>query len=192
MAKKETITEIREKPGMSNAGKYKNVKAKDFCGPNGTYPVNTLKRARAALSYSKFASDPGDIVSCVHKKYPELAKKDSDDKKKKAPTAYGSGPLFNKPPYKVGELMGEDDIMANKQAKKYGAQGLSEIKEDDKSQFMVELKDNEYPSGVGPKNLYPGPKPNIARDTIRPPKGKKKFETMFDQKYIDRVNNPNY
>ena len=26
MAKKETITEIREKPGMSNAGKYKNVK----------------------------------------------------------------------------------------------------------------------------------------------------------------------
>tara|TARA_Y100000766_G_C18789568_1_gene547524 strand:- start:102 stop:677 length:576 start_codon:yes stop_codon:yes gene_type:complete len=95
MAKKETITEIREKPGMSNAGKYKNVKAKDFCGPNGTYPVNTLKRAKAALSYSKFASDPGDIVSCVNKKYPELAKKDSDDKKKKAPTAYGSGPLFN-------------------------------------------------------------------------------------------------
>ena len=95
MAEKETITEIREKPGMSNAGKYKNVKAKDFCGPNGTYPVNTLKRAKAALSYSKFASDPGDIVSCVNKKYPELASKETDDKKKKAPVAYGSGPLFN-------------------------------------------------------------------------------------------------
>ena len=171
MAKKETITEIREKPGMSNAGKYKNVKAKDFCGPNGTYPVNTLKRAKAALSYSKFASDPGDIVSCVNKKYPELAKKESDDKKKKAPTAYGSGPLFNKNKYKTGDLMSEDDIMENEQARQYGPQRLSEIKEDDKGQFMVELKDNEYPSGVGPKKLYPGPKPNIARDTIRPKKG---------------------
>ena len=175
MAKKETITEIREKPGMSNAGKYKNVKAKDFCGPNGTYPVNTLKRAKAALSYSKFASDPGDIVSCVHKKYPELAKKDSDDKKKKAPTAYGSGPLFNKNKYKTGDLMSEDDIMENEQARQYGPQRLSEIKEDKKSQFMVELKDNEYPSGVGPKKMYPGPKPNIARDTIRPTGGKKYF-----------------
>ena len=29
-------------------------------------------------------------------------------------------------------------------------------------------------------------------DTIRPPKGQKKFETIFDQKYIDRVNNPKY
>ena len=129
MAKKETITEIREKPGMSNAGKYKNVKAKDFCGPNGTYPVNTLKRAKAALSYSKFASDPGDIVSCVNKKYPQLASKETDDKKKKAPVAYGSGPLFNTKKYKKGDLMSEDDIMENEQARKYGAQGLSEIKD---------------------------------------------------------------
>ncbi len=171
MAKKETITEIREKPGMSNAGKYKNVKAKDFCGPNGTYPVNTLKRARAALSYSKFASDPGDIVSCVHKKYPELAKKDSDDKKKKAPTAYGSGPLFNKPPYKVGEAIGQDDY-ANITGS-YDVEALEDmgkIKKDKKSQYLVKNK----------------------MDTIRPPKGQKKFETIFDQKYIDRVNNPKY
>lgn len=182
MAKKETITKIRKKPGMSNAGKYKNVKAKDFCGPNGTYPVNTLKRAKAALSYSKFASNPGDIVSCVHKKYPELAKKDSDDKKKKAPTAYGSGPLFNKPPkYKKGDLMSEDDIMENEQARQYGPQNLSEIKEDDKGQFIVELKENEYPANVGPtknqtvdgtSHMYPGPEFGVSRDTIRPKKGK--------------------
>ena len=71
--------------------------------------------------------------------------------------------------------MSEDDIMENEQARQYGPQRLSEIKEDKKSQFMVELKDNEYPSGVGPKKLYPGPKPNIARDTIRPTGGKKYF-----------------
>ena len=49
MAKKETLTEKREKPGSSNAGKYPNVKS--FCGPaggaeEGTYPVNSLKRAK--------------------------------------------------------------------------------------------------------------------------------------------------
>ena len=183
MAKKETITEIREKPGMSNAGKYKNVKAKDFCGPNGTYPVNTLKRARAALSYSKFASDPGDIVSCVHKKYPELAKKESDDKKKKAPVAYGSGPLFStNPPYKVGEAIGQDDY-ANITGS-YDVQALEDmgkIKEDKKSQYIVRNKRDEKTDQFTNK-----------MDTIRPPKGQKKFETMFDQKYIDRVNNPNY
>ena len=173
MAKKKTISEIREKPGMSNAGKYKNVKSSDFAGPNGTYPINTLKRAKSALKLAHFASNPGNIVSKVYKKYPELKEQDEDNKKKKAPTAYGSGPLFNKPPkYKKGDLMSEDDIMENKQARKYGPQGLSEIKEDDKGQFMVELKENEYPGGVGPKKLYPGPKLNIARDTIRPKKGK--------------------
>ena len=38
-----TLSEIREEPGMSNAGKYPNVAKSDFCGPKGTYPVNTLK-----------------------------------------------------------------------------------------------------------------------------------------------------
>lgn len=41
-----TISEVREEPGMSNAGKYKNVSKGDFCGPKGTYPVNTLKELR--------------------------------------------------------------------------------------------------------------------------------------------------
>ena len=70
MAKKETISEIREKPGMSNAGKYKNVKPKDFAGPNGTYPINTLKRAKSALKLAHFAAKPGNIVKNVLKKYP--------------------------------------------------------------------------------------------------------------------------
>lgn len=75
MAKK-TMTELREEPGMSNAGKYKDVAKDDFCGPNGTYPVNTLKRAKSAL---KLAHNAGKrkakkIKACVLAKYPELKK----------------------------------------------------------------------------------------------------------------------
>ena len=82
MAKK-TITEIREEPGMSNAGKYPNVKKGDFCGPKGTYPVNTLKRAKSALKLahnagkgegSKGRSAVEKIKACVYRKYPELKK----------------------------------------------------------------------------------------------------------------------
>ena len=76
MAKK-TITEIREEPGMSNAGKYPNVAKDDFCGPKGTYPVNTIERGRSAL---KLAHNAGSkrkvkkIKDCVYRKYPELKK----------------------------------------------------------------------------------------------------------------------
>jgi hypothetical protein len=75
MAKK-TITEVRDEPGMSNAGKYEDVAKSDFCGPKGTYPVNTLKRAKSAL---KLAHNAGKrkakkITACVHRKYPELKK----------------------------------------------------------------------------------------------------------------------
>lgn len=76
MAKK-TISETREEPGMSNAGKYKNVAKEDFCGPKGTYPVNTLKRAKSAL---KLAHNAGrrskKIKECVYKKYPQLRPSD--------------------------------------------------------------------------------------------------------------------
>ena len=71
MAKK-TISEIREEPGMSNAGKYKDVAKGDFCGPKGTYPVNTLKRAKSALKLAHNAENPDAIKACVYKKYPEL------------------------------------------------------------------------------------------------------------------------
>ena len=73
MAKK-TISEIREEPGMSNAGKYKNVSKDDFCGPKGTYPVNSLERAKSALKLAHNAKDPEAIKSCVYTKFPELKK----------------------------------------------------------------------------------------------------------------------
>ncbi len=74
MAKK-TISEIREEPGSSNAGKYKGVKS--FCGPaggaaEGTYPVNTLKRAKSALGLAHNAPKPKGIIDCVYEKYPGL------------------------------------------------------------------------------------------------------------------------
>jgi len=74
MAKK-TLTEIREEPGSSNAGKYKGVKS--FCGPaggaaEGTYPVNTRKRAKSAIKLAHNAPNPEGIKNCVYEKYPGL------------------------------------------------------------------------------------------------------------------------
>tara|TARA_R110000824_G_scaffold10087_6_gene44799 strand:+ start:1409 stop:1663 length:255 start_codon:yes stop_codon:yes gene_type:complete len=72
MAEK-TISEIREEPGKSNAGKYKDVSKGDFCGPDGTYPVNTLARAKSALKLAHNAdSGASAIKECVYSKYPEL------------------------------------------------------------------------------------------------------------------------
>ena len=58
--------------GCSNAGKYKNVPKELFCGPaggscEGTYPVNTRGRARAALAYARHAPYPEGIRECVRK-----------------------------------------------------------------------------------------------------------------------------
>lgn len=58
--------------GCSNKGKYKNVSPDLFCGPEGgscpgTYPVNTPRRARAALSYARYAPDPEGIKACARR-----------------------------------------------------------------------------------------------------------------------------
>ena len=71
---------MREKPGSSNAGKYKDVSPKDFAGSSGgaskySFPINTLARARNALSRAHFAPDPGGIRRAVYAKYPELKKR---------------------------------------------------------------------------------------------------------------------
>jgi hypothetical protein len=66
------ISEIRKKPGESNAGKYTNVASKNFAGPDKTFPINTLKRARSALSYAHNAANPESIKSKVYNKYPAL------------------------------------------------------------------------------------------------------------------------
>jgi len=60
------------KPGMSNAGKYKNVPAGDFAGPHGTYPINTEKRGESAIKLAHNAANPEAIKSKVYKKYPNL------------------------------------------------------------------------------------------------------------------------
>ena len=65
-----TITEVREEPGKSNAGKYPNVN--EFAGPDGTFPINTLARAKSALKLAHNASNPSQIKNKVYKKYPEL------------------------------------------------------------------------------------------------------------------------
>lgn len=63
------------KPGGSNVGKYPSVKT--FAGPaggapKGSFPINTRKRAIAALSYKRHASNPAGIKRAVCAKYPTL------------------------------------------------------------------------------------------------------------------------
>ena len=78
MAKKETkLEKLREKPGMSNAGKYKLSKTtsagkSNFAGPSGTYPINTLKRAKSALRLAHFSNNPDRIKKNVYKRWPAL------------------------------------------------------------------------------------------------------------------------
>jgi hypothetical protein len=77
---KKTISEVREEKGSSNAGKYDDVEKSDFCGPaggaaEGTYPVNSLKRAKSALKLAHNAPNPDGIKSCVYKKFPQLKPK---------------------------------------------------------------------------------------------------------------------
>lgn len=70
---------LEKKPGGSNVGEYKSVSKKDFAGtsggaPKGSYPINTLKRAKAALAYAHNAPRPAGIKRAVQKKYPSLKK----------------------------------------------------------------------------------------------------------------------
>lgn len=71
------LSKIRDKPGSSNAGKYKNVKPSNFAGAAGgsskySYPINTKARAKAALSYAHNAPNPSGIKKAVYKKFPDL------------------------------------------------------------------------------------------------------------------------
>jgi len=82
MAKKLTakVRAARKKPGGSNVGEYKRVKSDDFCGPAGgapagSYPVNTISRARAALTLAHNAPNPAGIRACVLRKWPQLGGK---------------------------------------------------------------------------------------------------------------------
>ena len=71
------VRRARKKPGGSNVGKYKTVAKKDFAGtkgdsPKGSYPINTLARAKSALRLAHNAPNPGGIRRAVFKKYPSL------------------------------------------------------------------------------------------------------------------------
>tara|TARA_R100001594_G_scaffold3331_2_gene12565 strand:+ start:3571 stop:4179 length:609 start_codon:yes stop_codon:yes gene_type:complete len=70
-----TISEIREEPGSSNAGKYPD--SDKFCGPaggaaKGSYPVEKdgkldMGRISAAKSYADNAPDPSGIIACANR-----------------------------------------------------------------------------------------------------------------------------
>jgi hypothetical protein len=67
------LSEVRKKPGESNAFKYKGVKS--FAGPDKSFPINSEARARNALARAHFAKDPSAIKSKVYAKYPGLKKR---------------------------------------------------------------------------------------------------------------------
>lgn len=71
---------MRSKKGSSSAGKYKNVKPKDFAGKSGgasaySFPIPDLAHARNALARAHFAPNPAGIRSKVYKMYPQLKKR---------------------------------------------------------------------------------------------------------------------
>lgn len=72
-------SKLKKRAGGSNVGEYKNVSKKDFAGtsggaPKGSYPINTLKRAKSALKLAHNAPNPPGIKKAVYKKYPTLKK----------------------------------------------------------------------------------------------------------------------
>lgn len=86
--KRGTEEKMRAKKGSSSAGSYKNVKPSKFVGAAGgaskfSYPVNTLKRARAALAYARNAPNPSGIRAAVYKKWPQLKKRHEERYSKK-------------------------------------------------------------------------------------------------------------
>ena len=78
-------SKMEKRAGGSNYGEYKNVKPSEFAGaaggaPKYSYPINTMKRARAALAYAHNAPNPAGIKRKVYAKYPSL--RPSKSKKK--------------------------------------------------------------------------------------------------------------
>lgn len=67
---------LQKAPGGSNVGQYSGVSPDNMagtkCGNPGSYPINTLERAKAALSYAHNAKNPECIKREVYKKYPSL------------------------------------------------------------------------------------------------------------------------
>jgi hypothetical protein len=80
-------SKMRSKKGSSSAGKYKNVKPKDFAGAAGgaskySFPIPDLAHARNALARAHFAPNPAGIKAKVYRMYPELKKRHEARSKK--------------------------------------------------------------------------------------------------------------
>jgi|SRR6185369_603396 len=78
---------MRKKKGSGSAGKYKNVKPKDFAGASGgaskySFPIPDLAHARNALARAHFAPNPAGIKAKVYRMYPELKKRHEARKSK--------------------------------------------------------------------------------------------------------------
>ena len=112
-----TISEIREEPGSSNAGKYPDVNK--FCGPaggaaKGTYPVEKdgkldMGRISAAKAYAKNAPDPEGIIACADRYKAQL------EGKKESVSRRSSSPL-NRDPEIEDPRQGEKDEEARSKA----------------------------------------------------------------------------
>ncbi|ALX27627.1 hypothetical protein GMAR_ORF253 [Golden Marseillevirus] len=66
---------VKKGQGGSNVKKYKkeHLKPKDFCGTvPGSFPVNTEKRAKAALSYARNDPNPERVKKCARQKAKEM------------------------------------------------------------------------------------------------------------------------
>lgn len=79
---------LEKRPGGSATGEYKNVSPGNFAGKAGgtspySFPINTLKRAKAALAYAHNAPNPEGIRKKVYAKYPELKKRHDERMKGK-------------------------------------------------------------------------------------------------------------
>lgn len=64
------LDDEKDRKGSSNAGEYTHVDKGEFCGPSGgaadgTYPVNTRKRAEAAKRLAHNAPNPKGIKKCA-------------------------------------------------------------------------------------------------------------------------------
>jgi len=73
------LKSMKKKPGGSNVGKYSGVKKSDFASktggaPEGSFPINTLARAKSALKLAHNAPEPAKIKKAVYSKYPSLKK----------------------------------------------------------------------------------------------------------------------
>lgn len=71
---------MEKRPGGSNVGSYATVPKNKFAGPAGgapagSYPIDTLSRAKSAIRLSGNAPNPQGIKNRVYELWPQLKPK---------------------------------------------------------------------------------------------------------------------